>query len=140
NSSSPPDGSTARTLAAAPQRSQRSRAVRAGRVSVDGVMRGSLHPSRHRRCQRVTRCALPLLLQTNSVGQVFPASWDVGHAPVSAKGSRRALFGRITTPPFGCFRTSGTMRRVRRIPVGHLVSRAPAPALFVVSGISMYVG
>src|SRR5690606_20437153 len=55
------------------------------------------------------------------------------------------LFGdppnrRILTPPIGCLRTSGTMRRVRRIPVKHALAQAPAPALFVISGISLYLG
>lgn len=44
--SSPPEASTARTWAAAPQRSQRSAAVNAGRASV--VVIGVLPPSRHR--------------------------------------------------------------------------------------------
>ncbi|WP_052344410.1 EamA family transporter [Thermocrispum municipale] len=32
------------------------------------------------------------------------------------------------------------MRRVRRIPVKHALAQAPAPALFVISGISLYLG
>ena len=40
--SSPPDGSTARTFAAAPQRSQRSAAVSSGRTSVPGIAASSV--------------------------------------------------------------------------------------------------
>jgi hypothetical protein len=90
NRSSPPEASTARTRAAAPQRSHRSAAVNSGRASA--VVIGVLPPSRHRnsrchfrprsRSEEVRSCSLVPLLQTLGGAQVFPRRCDSRHARV----------------------------------------------------------
>jgi hypothetical protein len=89
NSSSPPDASTARKRAAAPQRSQRSAAVNSGRASVVVMWSSPSVPAPVSRCHFRPRslgtkssCSLLPLLQTLPGAQVFPRRCDCRHVMV----------------------------------------------------------
>ena len=103
--SSPPEGRTARTLAAAPQRSQRSAAVNSGRERVPGCTAVSLRlDTGCPRCRSMRRTAFAVrpLLQTHGTPVTVPGVrrdtrhvvtvWRSGRCPRIARGGPASGF------------------------------------------------
>ena len=96
--SSPPEGRTARTLAAAPQRSQRSAAVNSGRERVPGCTAVSLRldtgSARYRSMRRTAFAVRPLLQTHNTPVTVPGVRRDTRHVVTVWRSGRRPRIAR----------------------------------------------